>query len=399
MAQSGDVISKRIIQFVIYLLIAVSVGLAVVLFIGNIENVEDEKKLRREVRREVENAIAASKTSFRGVTADQTLDFLRKYVKKAMSNKLIAVDTGANEKLDRSVAKYLFTFHEGTRGIDIYIKNTYVQEEVFNPDYPQIVEGIVTTLLVFTTLAILAERRKRTRVMKEQFETRQAELTKELNEKEALALLGRMTATLAHELRTPIATISNLVQVLPERFSDARFTQRFMVLMTEELYRTQQIIDNLLLYGKEIAITDARWIDLKPFVTEISEKIGIKLSSCSEARVYGDTFYMRLFMDNLFRNSVQAGADTVSLTVRTPSPDNKSVAEIVYEDNGSGFPAQTDINGLIAPFVTTRSKGAGLGLYLTQKIALAHGGMLSLSRLVKGACITFVLPREKVRIG
>src|SRR5271169_1698529 len=144
--------SKRIIQFVIYLLIAVSIGLVVALVIGNLENIEDEKKLRHETRREVESAIAAFKEISPGVTADQSLQFLRKYIKTVMSKKLAAVDSGEREKLDRGVAKYLFTFFEGERSIDIYIKNAYVREEVFTPDYPEIIEGIVATVLVFTTL-------------------------------------------------------------------------------------------------------------------------------------------------------------------------------------------------------------------------------------------------------
>ncbi len=389
---------KRIIHFVIYLLAAVSFGLAVALVIGNIENVENEKKLRRETRREVESAIAAFKDLSPGVTTDQTLSFLRRYIKTVMSNKLMAVDSGEVERLDRGVAKYLFTFSEKGLSVDIYIRNAYVKEEVFDPAYPQIIEGIVATVIVFTTMIILSERKKRTQVMREQLETKQAELTREIQEHKALALLGRMTATLAHELRTPIATISNLVQVLPERINDSRFTQRFTVLITEELYRTQQIIDNLLLYGKEIAIKDPRWIELIPFVTEISEKIGIKLSSCSRAAVYGDLFYIRLFIENLLRNSVQAGADTISLTVRMSSPDRELSAEIAFEDNGPGFPLETNLDELITPFFTTRSKGSGLGLYLAQKIALAHGGMLLLCRPAMGAGIRLVLPRDKVRL-
>lgn len=390
--------SKRTLQFVIYLLLSISIGLSVVMVTYNLENIVQEKKLRYVIKQEFKNAIATFKDSSPGAHADQTLYFLRKYVGIVMERKLIAVDTAGADKPDKKVAKYLFTSYEGGKGIDLYIKNSYVKEEVFDLDFPEFFEGVVATVLVFTILIIFTEKRRQSHEMRQQFETKHAELAKELKEHEALALLGRMTATLAHELKTPIATISNLVQVLPERISDKRFTQRFMVLMTEELLRTQQIIDNLLLYGKDIIIKDTQWIELKPFVAELSKKIGIKLESCPKASIYADKFYMRLFFENLLRNSAQAGADNISLTIKMSFVDSLSVAEIACEDNGPGFPEEIDLTKLIAPFVTSRSKGAGLGLYLAQKIAMAHGGVLLLFRLIKGAGITLVLPHEKVRL-
>src|SRR5208283_4226477 len=301
--------SRRTLQFVIYLLLSIGIGLSVVMVTYRLENIVEEKKLRHVVKQEFKNAIATFKDSVPGARADQTLYFLRKYVGTVMESKLIAVDTAGTNKPDKKEAKYLFTLYEGGRGIDLYIKNSYVKEEVFDLDIPEFFEGVVATVLVFTILIIFTEKRRQSQEMKIQFETRNAELAKELKEHEALALLGRMTATLAHELKTPIATISNLVQVLPERISDTRFTQRFTVLMTEELRRTQQIIDNLLLYGKEIIIKDTQWIELKPFVTELSEKIGVTLKSCPKASINADKFYMRLFFENLLRNSAQAGAD------------------------------------------------------------------------------------------
>jgi len=95
---------------------------------------------------------------------------------------------------------------------------------------------------------------KQTTAMRQQFEVKQAEFKKVLQEHEALALIGRMVATLAHEMKTPIATISNLVQTLPARIRDEKFTDRFITLTKEELGRAQQLINNLLAYGKEIEI-------------------------------------------------------------------------------------------------------------------------------------------------
>jgi nitrogen-specific signal transduction histidine kinase len=75
------------------------------------------------------------------------------------------------------------------------------------------------------------------------------------------------------------------------------------------------------------------------------------------------------------------------------------LTDLLYEDNGAGYPEDCDLSDLISPFTTYRSRGTGLGLYLAQKIALAHSGAISLYRLNKGAGVKFSLPASRVRLN
>lgn len=390
---------KRVLQFVSYLIISLSFGLLVIIISGNIGIILQEKKVRQATKLEIKNAISAFKDSAPDATPDQTINFLRKFTASVMKEKVIALDPAQGKKPDRDEFKHLFTFSEGGKNIDLYIKNEYVRDEIFDLDSTELIEGVFSTIIVFTAIIIYTEKRRRALIMQQQFETKHEALKKALEENEALALLGRMTATLAHELKTPIATISNLVHVLPSRISDEHFTKRFDTLLKEELNRIQQLIDNLLIYGKEIAIKDVRWIRLKPFIKELSDAIGIEISSCPDVDIYADRFYMRLFFENLIRNSLQAGADRASIKIRIPPSKEDRITEILYEDNGIGFPEGCDLDELITPFVTHRSRGAGLGLFLAQKIALAHGGTISLYRLTKGAGIRISMPQESMRLN
>jgi two-component system, sporulation sensor kinase D len=206
-----------------------------------------------------------------------------------------------------------------------------------------------------------------------------------------------MSAALAHELKTPIATISNLIQTLPSRHSDEQFINRFVELAHEELNRTQQLIDNLLAYGKDVHIRNSEWIEVESILTEASDKT-ITLGMPQKFMMYGDRFYLGLLFKNLLRNSREAGADNIDVQVNLPSHDDTMQAEILFDDNGSGFSSLTDMKTLMDPFVTSRSQGGGLGLYLAKKIVTAHGGSLSLTRMDKGARVVITVPLSRIRL-
>ncbi|TAN45176.1 MAG: HAMP domain-containing histidine kinase [Nitrospirae bacterium] len=386
----------RISKFIAYLLISMAVGGMLSVLVYYVASISDETKLKKTVKKEINDAVKSFNDAAPHSAPAQTLLFLKLFCNTAMDSKVLAVDPSSETPPPPDQAAHLFAFSAGNRQIDIYIRKAYIKEEVFDLDVPEVFVGIIVTILVFAGLVVYSEKKRQSLVVQEQLETRHAELKKAYEEHEALALLGRMTATLAHELKTPVATISNLVQALPSRISDKKFTSRFVVLAREELNRTQQLIDNLLAYGKEISINNEEWIPLNSFIDELSLKAGITVKKCSKFEISGDLFYLKLLFENLIRNSVQADSDQISIVVQTPSSEG-AYAEIFYEDNGVGLPADVAPDELINPFVTSRSRGAGLGLFLAQKIAVAHGGNISLYSPPKGAGVKISLPQKRIR--
>ncbi|MCL5238528.1 MAG: HAMP domain-containing histidine kinase [Nitrospirae bacterium] len=390
---------KRNLHYVVYLVISLGIGILVTIITSNLDNIVEEKRIRHAVRLEVKEAISAFQEAAPGSSPEQTMKFLKRFTASVMKDKVVTADPARDARPGRDKFRHIFTFSEGKRKLDVYVKDAYVESEVYGPDIPEYFGGVFATIIVFTALVVYGEKKRQALVMQQQFESKHAELRKALEEHEALALLGRMTATLAHELKTPIATISNLIHVLPTRIEDKNFTKRFIVLTREELNRTRQLIDNLLIYGKEISVDNNEWLALEAFLGDIAFNMGIKITSCPGLDIYTDRFYTRLLFDNLMRNSVQAGADEACLKVAMPVSKDSPAIDILYEDDGAGFPPECDLDELIGPFITHRSRGAGLGLYLAQKIALAHGGTVSLYRLKKGAGARVSLPRERVRFN
>jgi signal transduction histidine kinase len=391
---------KQTSEIVSYLIIALFFGIIITLIADSIENVTVEKRIRQTIEDNVRNAVASFKDSAPDATAADERAYIKKYAANVMGDKIVARERSAGVPPQGDAdTSFLFTLRVKSYDFDFYLQNAFLKSELAILDIPDYISGIVTTIIVFTFILVYVEHKKRTRSLQQQFELKHEELRTALEKHEALALLGRMSAALAHELKTPLSTISNLIHVLPTRLSDERFTERFVTLVREELDRTQQLIDNLLAYGKNIELRNEEWMAVPALMFPAANRYNLtvipNLSDNEEIR--GDRFYLDLFFQNVFRNSREAGASEVRVAVRIAQSAPETMVDFTCEDNGVGYPEIADLDELMSPFVTSRSRGSGLGLYLAKKIITAHDGTLSLYRKEKGAGVKVTLPGRRVR--
>lgn len=386
--------TKDTLRFIFYLLVAISLGVVVSLITSNLDNFAEEKRLKKTIESEVRSAVSSFRDSAPAANDDDAMRFLKLFAASAGKDKILVVEHGVDKRPEGKDYRPLFKFASGVKKADVFINESYVHEEVTSVDVSDFIPGVVTTVLVFFFIVFFTGKREQTQRMQTELAIKHAELNKALKEHEALALLGRMSATLAHELKTPIATISNLIQALPSRIGDEAFLKKTAVMAGEELIRTHQLIDNLLIYGKDITATTDERIDFKPFIEDIALRHGMEITACPSFTLEGDRFYLNLLFENLIRNSIQAGATTALIKISEEPGGERAL--ICIEDNGHGFKKGADLDELLIPFVTMRSKGAGLGLYLAQKIAAAHHGSVSLYRAGAGAGVKITLPKKRV---
>ncbi|HTS53281.1 MAG TPA: HAMP domain-containing sensor histidine kinase [Burkholderiales bacterium] len=225
-----------------------------------------------------------------------------------------------------------------------------------------------------------------------------------LSRAERLAAAGEVSATLAHELRNPIAGIQLSLENLRRELPDPAVAERLDMVIAE-LHRLTRLLNGLLQQSSHVP-EPPRMVSVHRLVQELATLIRyqlpphVRLVTRAEedlrCRVPEDG--IRQAVLNLVLNSVAVLGDTPG-TVTIDVEYRNGALTVRVLDEGPGFP-EALLSGGIRPFVTSRESGTGLGLAIVRRFARDLGGELTISnRVPRGACVTLSLPcaREDVR--
>ena len=215
-------------------------------------------------------------------------------------------------------------------------------------------------------------------------------LKADLERNQRLAAMGEMAASLAHQLRTPLATAllysANLAQ--PELSKAAR--TRFATKATEQLKRLERLIQDVLLFARgesigrdtipaSLLLADVAQT-LEPLFAEkgVSFRVdlGVDVGYVGEAIIMGNRKALGGALVNLLENALQAcegGGEVILSAVLTGQR-----VKIAVRDSGPGISPEAQTR-IFEPFFTTRGQGTGLGLAIALGIARAHGGTIEVS--------------------
>jgi signal transduction histidine kinase len=232
-----------------------------------------------------------------------------------------------------------------------------------------------------------------------------------MKERDRLAALGEMAAGLAHEIRNPLGAIKGAAQLLvggdgkPVVGEDAG---EFISIIVEEVNRLNKVVSQFLDYARPYKGEPAE-VDVNEVVRrtmqileahEHPQKVKLDVRLQAELpRVRGDAEQLRQVFLNLGLNAVEAMPEGGTLTIttarrRTQRRGEKptSFVEVRFHDTGKGI-AREHLKNLFIPFFTTKEKGTGLGLPISQRIILQHGGAIDVrSEPGKGTAFTVFLP-------
>ena len=225
-------------------------------------------------------------------------------------------------------------------------------------------------------------------------------LERELAERERLASLGRMAATVAHEIKNPLSAIKSIAQVMREDESLRNEYERDLGLIVGETDRLSQSVTQLLSFArKESPAAQPLSVDeLLRSVVDLfranAREQGITLD-CQvqvDAELAGKSVSaLRDALSNLLLNALQATPQGGRVEVIAATADSELLISV--QDSGSGVPA--DLRERIwEPFFTTRQRGTGLGLAIVRKRVQEVGGsaLLDVSRNGRGALFQLRLP-------
>lgn len=214
------------------------------------------------------------------------------------------------------------------------------------------------------------------------------QLQAELARLRPLAEMGRMAATVAHEIRNPLAGISANAELLREVVTSGPDSECVDIILAE-VERLGHLVTDLLYYSRE-RDAELRPIDL-PWLArttcELSqveaERAGVELSWSGRGRAMGDTELSRQALLNVIRNAVQACREGGRVTLVIDD------GRIEVQDTGGGVP-EILRERLFDPFITGRTRGLGLGATVARRCQRRQHGDLSLA-MTSPAGSTFLL--------
>jgi signal transduction histidine kinase len=269
--------------------------------------------------------------------------------------------------------------------------------------------GVADTLLVRYHRAAqqLEETARELRHATEELTSSYLELSvvqEELFRKRQLASVGELAASIAHEVRNPLAVIVNAAANLkrPSLGPDDRNT--LFGIIEEEITRLNKIVTELLRYARPVNVhrEDIVLADMfKGFRENLDPAYALEVFVSEDPEVqtvWADANLLKLAIQNLIDNCRQAMPAGGTISIGAASARSPSVPGVRIEvsDAGQGMDSHT-LHRAMDPFFTTRPSGTGLGLPIVGRIVEAHGGEVDVrSRAGEGTTVSLFIPAKRV---
>ena len=368
--------------------------------------VEDQDVIRQSTRRVLE---AAGYLTFEAIDGEQALEIARSHRPDLMLldvnlPKMDGFEVLRRIKADPTLVSVYVVIVSGSRvdatsrvqgletGADGYLTRPISSREL---------------LAHVQSLLRLKAAEEAVRAYSEKLEDMVAARTKELQtaqekliRQERLALLGQLSGSIAHELRTPLGAIKNAVYLLTMILEtpDAQAHEALDIL-AQQIKISEQIINNLLDFARSRQI-EKQSVDVNRVLDQTLRRlnvpagIDVRQDLADLPPVSADPGQLGQILGNLLLNAIQAMPDGGQLTLRTYLSSPERVA-IAVADTGVGISPENR-ERLFEPLFTTKSKGIGLGLALVKMLVEAHNGNIQVASTVgQGSTFTVELPVQR----
>ncbi len=243
-------------------------------------------------------------------------------------------------------------------------------------------------------------------------------MEKKLRDADRMALIGQLSAGIAHEIRNPLTSISGSVEVLKDslEIEDSQ-DKKLLDLIIKETARLNTILTDFLSFARITCVPGAR-TNLVPIINEVillakshpdfKDKVTIEYKH-SDRPVYGrgSPDHYKQLLWNLILNSAQAirsvltdadGWGKISIDCdRYIQPNGKVWTRLSIRDNGPGIPPNLQ-ERIFNPFFSTKSNGTGLGLAIVARIVESLEGKIEFDTGPDGTVFNIYLPPEAERV-
>lgn len=222
----------------------------------------------------------------------------------------------------------------------------------------------------------------------------------ELLKKEKLAAIGKLSGSVAHDIRNPLGVLSNSIYYLSQitdKNTAPKLTKHIR-LMEQEIQRANSIITDLMDFSKANAPKKQlssinQCITQSLFKTKVLPQIEISLELDNELPSFlFDFSQIQRVLINLISNAQDAIGDTGTITISSKLKTNEVLVSV--KDTGHGI-EESDLVTIFEPLFTTKRKGVGLGLSIVKTFVKRHGGDIAVVSSSEGTTITITLPVDE----
>ncbi len=205
-------------------------------------------------------------------------------------------------------------------------------------------------------------------------------IREEIRRSDQLAFLGGMAARVAHEIRTPLATVRGLLELLETDIPEGDSRREYIERVLQALNRQDRLVENLLTLShpepqaaRPVAVPELLSDLLGMFPRD--PRLSLHVSDAAALPpVWGDSFRLGEVFTNLIQNALQSTPETGLVDVHVEALDSGRV-RVAVRNTGVGIPPELH-ERIFQPFFTTKARGTGLGLAIARQIVEAHRGSI-----------------------
>ena len=281
-------------------------------------------------------------------------------------------------------------------------------------EWPMDAKDQIVELSIFSAAGLIAgflsdrERAQRSKLEKTRQELERVYLElrssiEQMRKAERLSAAGQLAASLAHEIRNPLASISGAAGILQRGSAPPEYLHESLDILQKESQRLNKLLTNFLNFAKP-RVPRLQSTDLNKLLLSVlslaahaahERQVHFEQVSDGEAmEIACDPEQLKQVLLNLLLNAVDASPENSRILIRAVAL--RQGAKIEVEDAGVGI-SDEDAARIFDPFFTTKPKGTGLGLAISSMIVAQHGGRLSFDRNTSGGttfCVELPVQKE-----
>ena len=272
-----------------------------------------------------------------------------------------------------------------------YALNQYAEIVIFN------LVGVVTGLVGDSSRR---SRSERTAAELQKAYTDLRQTFEQLLQADRLTSLGELSSAVVHEVRNPLGSIKGAVEIMEDALSADSPQREFADIAKREVERLDRLVGEFLRFARppKPAVAPADINEVMRAVATLTHQQAAVQKVCVETNlapqlplVKIDAEQIKQVLLNLTINALQAMPKGGQIVLRTLLENEKQSVVVEVEDKGGGVDPAIAAR-IFDPFFSTKEKGVGLGLSIAYKIAVQHGGSLTVRNGTHGAIFRLSLP-------